>query len=89
MVEAMACGTPVVSIARGAAPEIVEHGRTGFLVADVGEMVERVSEIYQNPNLIRAVDCRKRVEEHFSNRSMASEYREAYDEVLRREQLKV
>ena len=89
MVEAMACGTPVVSIARGAAPEIVEHGRTGFLVADVGEMVERVSEIYQYPNLIRAVDCRKRVEEHFSNRSMASEYREAYDEVLRREQLKV
>jgi glycosyltransferase involved in cell wall biosynthesis len=40
--EALACGTPVIAFPRGAIPEIVEHGRTGFLVRDVAEMAEAI-----------------------------------------------
>jgi glycosyltransferase involved in cell wall biosynthesis len=64
MPEAMACGTPVVAFARGAAPEIVLDGETGFLVDDVDQMVEAVRHI-------RAIDpkrCRSDVEERFDVR---------------------
>jgi glycosyltransferase involved in cell wall biosynthesis len=43
VVEAMACGTPVIAYRRGSMPEIVEDGRTGFLVTDVGRAVDAVS----------------------------------------------
>ncbi len=45
MVEAMASGTPVIAIGRGAAPELVTEGETGFLVNDVDEMVRAVSRV--------------------------------------------
>jgi len=43
--EALACGTPVIAFPAGALPEIVEHGRTGFLVADAGEMTEAIARV--------------------------------------------
>ena len=42
MIEALACGTPVLSLAEGAAPEIIEHGRTGYLCADEEDMATRL-----------------------------------------------
>lgn len=85
MPEAMACGTPVVSLARGAAPEIIAHGKTGFLVSDVDEMTQEVEKILKDDSLIHPEDCREHVVQNFSAEVMAKNYREAYDEVLRRE----
>ena len=45
MIEALACGTPVLSFAAGAAPEIVEHGVTGFLCADEADMAVRLADV--------------------------------------------
>ncbi|MHC1588505.1 MAG: glycosyltransferase family 4 protein [Methermicoccaceae archaeon] len=78
MVEAMACGTPVITLRRGAAPEIVEHGITGYVATTMDEFmseVERVDEI--SPEV-----CRRRVEERFSARTMVEGYERVYERVL-------
>ena len=75
--EAMACGTPVLAFRRGAIPEIVRDGVTGFLVDSAEEMaraVKRVSEI--NP-----FACRRRVEEEFSASRMTAEYERLYQAI--------
>lgn len=80
MTEAMACGTPVVAFANGAATEVIVDGETGFLVAP-GDLdgfcaaVERVGEI--DP-----LACRRRVEEHYSGARMVAGYEEIYEQVL-------
>lgn len=79
MVEALACGTPVVSYPSGSAPEIVEDGVTGLLCRDVDEMVARLPEAAR---LDRAA-CRKSVEGHFSADRMVDEHLVLYDELLR------
>jgi len=81
MPEAMACGTPVVAFNRGAAPEIVKDGETGFLANDTGEMIEAVKRIGQ----ISPRACRQRVETHFSAEVMARNYFKVYQEILNRE----
>ncbi|MBI4280047.1 MAG: glycosyltransferase family 4 protein [Armatimonadetes bacterium] len=81
MVEAMATGTPVIARGRGAVPEIVRHGMTGFIVESVDDAVRALAEV---PTLDRA-RVRGYVERHFSADRMASEYIEAYREVLRRQ----
>jgi glycosyltransferase involved in cell wall biosynthesis len=76
--EAMACGTPVIAFRRGAFPEVVEDGETGFVVETIEEMgaaLERVGEI--SPKA-----CRARVERDFSASRMAQEYEELYKRVL-------
>ncbi|MBE3558206.1 MAG: glycosyltransferase family 4 protein [Ktedonobacteraceae bacterium] len=77
MIEAMAAGCPVISFARGSAPEIVVHGRSGFLVHDVDEMI---SSLLRVDALDRAV-VRAHVEEHFSVRAMAEKYLALYKKV--------
>ncbi len=79
MIEALACGTPVVSGRHGAAPEIVDHGRTGFLADDTDELVaglRRVDEIDRR-------HCRFVVERRFSAERMAADYLDLYREVVR------
>jgi glycosyltransferase involved in cell wall biosynthesis len=79
MIEAMALGCPVISFARGAAPEIVIHRKTGFLVHDVAEMVRfipRIDEIDRDVT-------RMHVERNFSARVMAEKYVRIYKNVVK------
>ena len=78
MPEAMACGTPVIAFNRGSAPEIVVHGRTGYVVECVEEMVEAVEAIGQ----IEHAECRAHVRRNFSPATMAAAYVRAYEGVI-------
>ena len=75
MIEALACGTPVIAFPEGAAPEIVEQGRTGFLCEDEAEMVDAVVRI---PTVDRAL-CRAAVEGYFSTQRMVDEHVELFE----------
>jgi glycosyltransferase involved in cell wall biosynthesis len=74
MIEAMACGTPVIAFNRGSAPEIVENGLTGFIVEDVTSAVNAVKEAIGLPR----ERIRERFEQRFTSRRMAKDYLEAY-----------
>lgn len=80
MVEAMATGTPVIARGRGAVPEIVRDGETGFLVDGVEEAVRALGAI---PTLDR-VRVRQHVERHFNRDRMVDAYLQVYREVVRR-----
>ncbi|MBP0443616.1 glycosyltransferase [Roseomonas sp. SSH11] len=68
--EAAACGTPVIAFRSGALPEVVEHGRTGFLVLDAAQMAEAMAAVAGlEPELIRAV-----ARERFSQERMVADY---------------
>lgn len=78
MIEAMALGCPVISFARGAAPEIVVDGDTGFLVKNVDEMVQAMTRIDE----IDRDQTRLHVERNFSSRVMAERYAQVYEKVI-------
>jgi glycosyltransferase involved in cell wall biosynthesis len=70
MIEAMSCGTPVVALRRGSVPEIIENGKTGFVVDSLSEMAAAIGKLEQ----IRRADCRAQVEKRFSIEVMAKRY---------------
>jgi glycosyltransferase involved in cell wall biosynthesis len=74
MVESMACGTPVISYNRGAAPELIKNGKNGFLVRNRKEMVRAIARV----DTIKRKDCRKHVEEKFSPKVAAEKHIEIY-----------
>jgi glycosyltransferase involved in cell wall biosynthesis len=78
MIEAMACGTPVIACARGSVPEIIEHGTTGFLIKNVEEGVQAVESI---PGLSRK-RCRQVFEERFTVTRMARDYVAVYEQMV-------
>ncbi|MCP3721553.1 glycosyltransferase family 4 protein [Paraburkholderia sp. CNPSo 3272] len=79
MIEAMACGTPVIAFNRGAVPEVVEDGVTGFIVEDEIGAVAAVNRIVRVPR----AGVRHRFEERFTSHRMAQEYVQAYEAVIR------
>ncbi len=78
MIEAMAVGCPVISFARGAAPEIVAEGKTGFLVNTLEEMVERIPQIGEFDRFA----VRDYVLQNFSVKAMAEQYFSVYEKVI-------
>jgi glycosyltransferase involved in cell wall biosynthesis len=83
MVEAMACGTPVVATRRGSVPEIVRDGETGIVLdADAG--VEEIAEALHAAVDIEPARCRASVRERFTPAHMADGYEEVYRSVLAR-----
>lgn len=78
MAEAMACGTPVIGFARGAVPEVVKHRRTGFVCNSTEEMVAAAGDIFS----INRINCRRRVEAHFSDTAVVSGYLGIYEGML-------
>src|SRR3990172_5621899 len=78
MTEAMACGTPVIAFARGAAPELIVDGETGFLVDDVEEMAAAVGRI----DSIDPRRCREHVEANFDVPVMVEAYLRVYRQIL-------
>jgi glycosyltransferase involved in cell wall biosynthesis len=74
MIEAMACGTPVIAFNRGSVPEIVEDGVTGFIVEDVEGAIAAVHRLH---TLDRG-RVRRRFEERFTARRMAEDYLAVY-----------
>ena len=72
--EAMAAGAPIITCARGAAPEIVEHGRTGFFIRDAADWVSAVARLSE----IDRAYCRRKVEERFSLAVCAEQYLSIY-----------
>jgi glycosyltransferase involved in cell wall biosynthesis len=83
MIEALACGTPVIARSRGSVPEIIAHGVSGFVVKDVAGAVEAVKNL---PRLSRR-RCRAVFEEKFTAERMAKDYLAAYQRLLRVESL--
>ena len=74
LIEAMACGTPVIGTNRGALPEIIEHGRTGFICRTEEEMVEAIDALDQ----LSPQACREHVERHFDIRRVCADYETLY-----------
>jgi glycosyltransferase involved in cell wall biosynthesis len=70
MIEAMACGTPVIAFSAGSVPEIIEDGVTGFVVSNMAEACAAVKRL---PELSRAV-IRARFEQRFTAGRMAEDY---------------
>jgi glycogen synthase len=70
LLEAMACGTPVIASQGGGSPELIEHGISGFLIPvnDSGALVARIAELLSQPELRKVMgeNARRRVEESFS-----------------------
>jgi glycosyltransferase involved in cell wall biosynthesis len=80
MIEAMACGTPVIAYRNGSVPEVMEEGSTGFIVEELEDAVEAVRRV---PELSRA-RCREVFEERFTAARMARDYVQVYERLIDR-----
>jgi glycosyltransferase involved in cell wall biosynthesis len=78
MIEAMACGTPVIAYRSGSVPEVIDHGITGFVVEDETEATSAIGQLDQ----LDRKRVRDRFEERFTAKRMAREYVEVYRGLL-------
>jgi glycosyltransferase involved in cell wall biosynthesis len=78
LIEAMACGTPAIAFGRGAVPEIIENGVSGFVVETEDQAIEAVGRIGQ----IDRTAVRRRFEERFTARRMATDYVRIYADLV-------
>ncbi|MDH3974433.1 MAG: glycosyltransferase [Deltaproteobacteria bacterium] len=78
VVEAMACGTPVIAFNRGSMAELIRDGVNGFLVTDLDEAVHAADRLGE----IDRAHCRKFVEENFSVERMVDDYIKIYEEII-------
>ena len=78
LIEAMACGTPVIAWELGSIPEIVEDGVTGFVVGSIEEAVEAAKRVHE----INREECRREFERRFSAQRMAEDYLAVYEDLI-------
>jgi len=78
--EALACGTPVLAYDRGAVPEIVKHGTTGFICNDLEHMVEAAARVSR----LSRTACRESFDEYFTAERMAHDYLNLYEQLAER-----
>jgi glycosyltransferase involved in cell wall biosynthesis len=84
MIEAMACGTPVIAFDRGSAKEVIKDGKTGFVVNSLKEMTEAI----KNIDKIKREDCRIWVEKNFTIEKMVENYEKVFYKILREQKVK-
>jgi glycosyltransferase involved in cell wall biosynthesis len=80
-VEAMATGTPPIAFRKGSIPEIIEDGKSGFMVGTPEEMVSAIQKIHQ----IDRRECRKHVEENFTVEKMVDGYEGIYQKLIKKQ----
>ena len=78
MIEAMACGTPIIAFDKGSVPEVIKNGETGFIVNTVSEMADAISKI----TIINRQKCREWVEKLFNAKGMTDKYVTVYKMLL-------
>lgn len=78
LIEALACGTPVIAYPHGGPQEIIQEGKTGFLVSSAQEMAEKIQHIDQ----IKREDCRRDVETRFDDRVIGEQYYQAIKGIM-------
>jgi len=78
MIESLACGTPVIAMRKGSVPEVIEHGRTGFIVDTADGMIEAFARIDE----IDPAECRRAVEERFGSEAFVAAHEAAYARLL-------
>jgi glycosyltransferase involved in cell wall biosynthesis len=83
MIEAMACGTPVIAYPFGSVPEVVTDGVSGYIVSDQAGAVEAV----KNINKLNRKRIRKHFEQHFTADRMALDYLKLYERMVGRKKV--
>jgi glycosyltransferase involved in cell wall biosynthesis len=78
LIEALACGTPVITHAHGSFPEIITHGVTGFLCRTQSDMIEAIGQLHQ----IDRRQCRRVFDERFTAERMVQDYLKTYRHVI-------
>jgi glycosyltransferase involved in cell wall biosynthesis len=78
MIEAMACGCPVIAFRRGSVPEVIEDGVTGFIVDDIAGAIEACAKLH----LLDRARVRARFEERFTSKRMAQDYVGVYEKLI-------
>jgi glycosyltransferase involved in cell wall biosynthesis len=78
VIEALACGTPVVAFKNGSVPELIDHGVSGLVVNDAEEAVNAI----RNIGMLERRECRKAFDERFTAGRMATDYLKVYNRVL-------
>lgn len=78
MAEANSCGTPVVAFRRGAVPEVIEDGKSGYVVDNSAEMIMAIEKL----NKIHPKDCAARARKHFSEEIMVNNYERVLQEII-------
>jgi len=79
VIEAMACGTPVIGFKNGSLPELIEDGKTGFLVNSIEEACQKLKEI----DNIKREDCRSFIAKKFTLKRMVNRYEKLYKKILK------
>jgi glycosyltransferase involved in cell wall biosynthesis len=78
MIEAMACGTPVIAWNAGSVPEIIDEGITGYVVSSMGEAVQAVNDV----RYLEREQCRRKFEERFDAAVMVDNYEKVYEKII-------
>jgi glycosyltransferase involved in cell wall biosynthesis len=78
LIEAMACGTPVIAYGHGSVPEVIEDGVTGFIVHDEADAIEASRRV----DTLDRERIRRRFESRFTARRMAEDYLETYQSLI-------